>query len=207
MEDEYNLLLQYAFNNADLKISKITDEIIKLDGMCGEKAKHYYNNLLDFEDQVRYLEIGSWKGSSICSAMYNNKYNNSKFLCIDNWNVVGGKDEFINNIQKYKGTNEINYLDIDYLNNFPNIDSKFNIYVYDGDYMKDSNFKALVNYYNYLDDAFIYIKNDWNEKNVRDETEEAIKKLNLKIMYKKEIIEAKSIKNWWNGICFFIFKK
>ena len=38
--------------------------------MTGIKTRHFYNNILNTDD-ARYLEIGAWKGSSICSAMYN----------------------------------------------------------------------------------------------------------------------------------------
>ena len=205
MEDEYQLFINYSLTNAEKGKSKINQEIINLDGMCGIKARHLYNNLINYGNELRYLEIGSWKGSSICSALFDNKNNN--VLCIDNWNVVGGKEDFLKNLEKFKGNNEVSYIDTDYLNNVPEINSKFNIYVYDGDYLKDCNYKALVKYYNYLDDIFIYIKNDWNEEYVREETEEAIRKLKLNYIYKKEIIVEKSLENWWNGMCIFILRK
>ena len=204
MEEEFQLLIENSLLNAEDKISKINDEIINLEGMCALKARHFYNNLLNYCYEPKYLEIGSWKGSSTSSAMYKNK---ASILSIDNWGVVGGKEEFIKNFEKFKGDNDANYIDIDYLNNVPEINSKFNIYVYDGDYSKDSNYKALYLYYNYLDDIFIYVKNDWNEEYVREETEEAIKKLNLKYIYKREIKKEKSMNDWWNGICFFILRK
>lgn len=68
----YKNIISIAFENAENKISKITEEIIKMEGMSGTKTRHFYNNLLNTED-ARYLEIGSWKGSSVCSAMCGNK--------------------------------------------------------------------------------------------------------------------------------------
>ena len=203
--ENYKNIIEKSLSHSEIGISNICDKIIKLDIMSGMRALHLYSNLSYYIKNPRYLEIGSWNGSSICSVLNNNE--NLKVLCIDNWDVVGGKEDFIRNIEEFKGVNEIEYLDIDYLNNVPANNSKFNIYVYNGDYLKDSNYKALVLYYNYLDNIFIYIKNDWNEEYVRDETNEAIIKLNLKVLYKKEIIIEKSIKTWRNGICIFILEK
>ena len=49
--------------------SKINEEIIKLEGMTGTKTRHFYNNLLSSIENPVYLEIGTWKGSSLCAAM------------------------------------------------------------------------------------------------------------------------------------------
>ena len=47
---------------------------------CLVKKQDIYNNICSMKD-ARYLEIGTWKGSSICSAMCNNKMT---CLAIDN---------------------------------------------------------------------------------------------------------------------------
>jgi hypothetical protein len=91
MEETYKTLIDTAFKNAENDISKLTDDILSMEGMTGKKTRHFYNNLLNTED-ARYLEIGCWKGSSVCSAMYGNK---AKIVCIDNWSEFEGpKTEF-----------------------------------------------------------------------------------------------------------------
>ena len=83
-----------AFKNAENEISKVTPELLNMEGMTGKKTRHFYNNLMNKEDS-RYLEIGTWKGSSVCSAMCGNK---AKVVCIDNWSEFGGpKNEFLQN--------------------------------------------------------------------------------------------------------------
>lgn len=201
--------VETAFNNAENGISKITYDLIHMDGMSGTKTRHFYNNLLNKEDS-RYLEIGTWKGSSVCSAMCGNK---AQVVCIDNWSeFCGPKDEFLINFNKYKGENnavfiEQNCFTVD-TNNLP----KFNIYMYDGEHSKNSHYNALIHYYNSLDDTFIFIVDDWNWPDVRDGTLESFKQLNLSILYEKEI---RTIFNntdrpeptWWNGIYVAILKK
>ena len=52
--EKYKAIVDLAFQNAENNISKITDDIISMDGMSGIKTRHFYNNLLNTED-ARYL--------------------------------------------------------------------------------------------------------------------------------------------------------
>jgi hypothetical protein len=210
---DYRVLIEQSFQNAENNISKINDEIIKMQGMSGTKTRHFYNNLLNSKD-ARYLEIGTWKGSSVCSAMYGNKAN---VVCIDNWSEFGGpKQEFLTNFNKFKGENNAFYIENDCFKVDITKLPKFNIYMYDGNHTNESHYKALVHYYNNLDDIFIFIVDDWNWKDVREGTKNSIKKLNLKILYEKEIRltwdesvtpEPQLSQTWWNGIYVAILQK
>ena len=129
METYKNLknLVEKAFKNAENNISKITNDIINMEGMSGKKTRHFYNNLLNTED-ARYLEIGTWKGSSVCSAMCNNK---AKVICIDNWSEFGGpKNEFLINFEKFKGKNDATFIENDCYKVDVSILPNFNIYMY-----------------------------------------------------------------------------
>ena len=212
--ETYKPLIETAFKNAENNISKITNEIINMEGMTGTKTRHFYNNLLNTKD-ARYLEIGTWKGSSVCSAMCNNK---AKVLCIDNWSEFGGpKNEFLVNFEKFKGENDATFIE----NNCFKVDvsalPKFNIYMYDGNHSCECHYNALLHYYNCLDDIFIFIVDDWNWKFVRDGTINSIQKLNLKVLYEKEIKTtlndthptwgSPEQKEWHNGIYVSILQK
>ena len=211
--ETYKTLIETSFQNAENNISKITNDIINMEGMSGTKTRHFYNNLLNTED-ARYLEIGTWKGSSVCSAMCKNK---AKVICIDNWSEFGGpKSEFLVNFEKFKGDNDAAFIENDCYNIDVSILPKFNIYMYDGNHTNESHYKALLHYYNCLDDVFIFIVDDWNWKDVRDGTIDSIKKLNLKVLYEKEVRltwdnshtpnpQAKD--TWWNGIYIAILQK
>jgi hypothetical protein len=211
--EKYKILIDNAFYNAEKNISKITKDILNINGMTGVKTRHFYNNLLDTDD-ARYLEIGTWKGSSVCSAMYNN---NAKIICIDNWSEFGGpKNEFLLNFEKFKGKNDATFIENDCFKVDISILPKFNIYMYDGNHTNESHYKALLHYYNCLDDIFIFIVDDWNWEDVRNGTIESIKKLNLKILYEKQIRMTwdnshtpQDIANssWWNGIYVAILQK
>jgi len=179
---EYKTLIEKSFENAENHISKLPDEILTMEGMSGIKTRHFYNNLCE---DSRYLEIGLWKGSTLCSAMYGNK---STIIGIDNWSEFGGpKDEFLINFEKFKGENNVTILEQDCFTVDKALLPKFNIYMYDGDHLEGSHYKALSYFYECLDDTFIYIVDDWNWDQVRKGTEQVIKDLNLTIFYEKEI--------------------
>ena len=211
--ETYKTLIDTAFLNAENNTSKITKDILRIDGMTGIKTRHFYNNLLNTND-ARYLEIGTWKGSSVCSAMCNNK---AKVVCIDNWSEFGGpKSEFLVNFETFKGENDARFIESDCYKVDISLLPKFNIYMYDGNHSHESHYKALLHYYDCLDDIFIFIVDDWNWKDVRDGTFNSIKKLNLKVLYEKEVRltfdnshtpEPERTNTWWNGIYVAILQK
>ena len=98
--------------------------------------------------------------------MYGNK---SLVVCIDNWSEFGGpKSEFLINFEKFKGENEAKFIENDCYKVDVSVLPKFNIYMYDGNHSNESHYKALLHYYNCLDDMFIFIVDDWILKDVRD---------------------------------------
>jgi hypothetical protein len=211
--ENYQTLVETAFQNAENNISKITTDIINMEGMSGIKTRHFYNNLLNTEN-ARYLEIGTWKGSSVCSAMCGNK---ATVVCIDNWSQFGGpKTEFLVNFEKFKGENDATFIENDCYKVDVSLLPKFNIYMYDGNHDNESHYNALLHYYNCLDDVFIFIVDDWNWEEVRNGTIKSIKKLNLKVLYEKEIRltwdnshtpRDQAFQTWHNGIYVAVLQK
>ena len=139
--------------------SKITDEILEMEGMSGKKTRHFYNNICSMNG-ARYLEIGTWKGSSLCSAMCNN---NMTCVAIDNFHQYGGpKEEFMANFNKFKGLNNATFIEKSCWDVNVNTIGPFNIYMYDGSHRAECHFKALNHYLDCLDNEFIYLVDDWN---------------------------------------------
>lgn len=214
MEKIFEIHIENSFKKAENLISNIDKTILLIDGMSGIKTRHFYNNLLSLPN-MKYLEIGTWKGSSVCSAMSNN---NSTIFCLDNWSEFNGpKTEFLRNFEKFKGINNASFIEGDCfsidLSIFPNT---FNIYLYDGDHSYISHKKALSYFYNSLDNIFIYIVDDWNFENVRKGTLDAIIELNLKVLYFKQVRStfdnshsspSYAFDNWWNGFAIMILQK
>jgi hypothetical protein len=67
--------------------SKLTQEILALEGFSGTKTRHLYNSICS-APWAKYLEVGVWKGSTFVSALYNNTHCNA--TAIDNWSAFSG---------------------------------------------------------------------------------------------------------------------
>lgn len=184
MCDYYTEHVKKSMVNARHDVSRITPEILSMSGMSGSKTRHFYNNIMSMKD-ARYLEIGTYKGSSVCSAMCNNT---ADVICIDNWSEFGGpKAEFMMNFEKFKGKNNARFIEADCFSLDTSTLPKFNVYMYDGSHDEDSHFNALAHFIYCMDDEFIFIVDDWNWENVRKGTLDSFQKLNLNVMYETEI--------------------
>lgn len=213
LANKYIRHVEHALRNAENYISKLCPEILSMEGMTGKKTRHFYNNLLTIDD-ARYLEIGTWKGSSVCSAMYGNS---ASVICVDNWIFFDGpKDEFLNNFNRYMGGNNGIFLEEDCFKIDISKIPKINIYMYDGDHKHEDQYMALTYYYDCLDDIFIYVVDDWNHDPVRSGTHAAIADLNLTILFGKEIRltmdghhtpQPQAADTWWNGMFVAVLKK
>jgi len=182
--NEWKTHIQRAFDNAEQGISKITQDIIDMEGMTGIKTRHFYNNMLNCKD-ARYLEIGTWKGSSVCSAMCGNHAN---VICIDNWSEFGGpKEEFLKNLKKYRGENQAAFIEKDcYLVDADALPS-FNLYLYDGEHSWANHYNAIPHYYRCMDNVFVFMVDDWNWDHVRDATFRSFDAVGAKVLFSKEI--------------------
>ena len=212
--------------NARQEVSKIdpkTDdgqEILKYEGYTGTRTRHFYNNICNSNKlgNIKYLEIGTWNGSSSMSAVYKN---NITGLFIDNWCQFGGNpDIFRGNMDKFGKDADVFLLESDCwkvdLNELNEV-GPFNIYLFDGDHAELDHFKSLEYYYPVLEDTFIFLVDDWNWPNVRDGTMRAIDQLNLHVLFRHEefvsedelkgMPEHHGKKTWWNGIGIFLLSK
>ena len=209
----YKKHIKTSIENAEQYISKLPQDILSMTGYSGLITRHFYNNLLSMENS-KYLEIGTWMGSSVCSAMYGNC---AKVLCIDNWSQFGGpKDEFLSYFNAYKGNNDAQFYEGDCFQIDVSILPKFNIYMYDGDHEYQSHYQALVHFLDCLEDIFIFVVDDWNWENVRLGTYHAIRDSKCQILYDKHIRMTydnnhtelnHGIANWWNGMYVCILQK
>lgn len=204
--DRYRAFVDACFENAERGVSNVTEDVKALDGMSGTKTRHFYNNLVGMPG-ARYLEIGTWKGSSVCAAMCGNE---ADVLCIDNWSQFSGpKGEFLRNFEAHRGKNRARFLEADCFSVDASALPKFNIYMYDGEHSEESHYRALAHFLPCLDDVFVYVVDDWNTDHIREGTRRAIRDLGLRVTYEREvrltqdnthtpIEEARA--TWWNGI-------
>ncbi len=191
--------------------SKITEDILLLPGMSGKKGRHFLNNLCSMPD-IYYLEIGTYKGSTLVSALYGNQMTVAQAIAVDNWSQFGGpSDEFLTNIQRFIPYPQLTFIDADSFS-VPIAETfshPINIYFYDGHHGSNEQTWAFTYYNSILDDLFIAIVDDWNWGHVRDSTFTAFAHLPYEILFQREIFTGGNgdPEGWWNGMYVAVIRK
>jgi hypothetical protein len=166
--------------------SKLPEAVLQMRGMSGRMYRRFINNLLADLPDARYLEVGSWPGSTASAAMYGNR---ARICCIDNWSEVDGqKDEF------FRATDlcwseeirfevkELDFRKIDY-----GAIGRFNVYLFDGPDGYQDRYDGITLVQAALDREFVLIVDDWNWPDVRRGAIDAIRSLDMTIQYGVEI--------------------
>lgn len=215
---KYAKLIKSAYEKALKEESNLPDWILTLNGMSGKRYRHFVNNLIATVPDARYLEVGSWKGSTAMAAIYGNKVS---AVCIDNWSQFGNvRAEFCNNAERCTNDDtllelhegdfrDVNYADI----------GKHNVYFFDGPHEEEDQYDGLALALPALDDEFILIIDDWNDPRPRDGTMRAIEELGIEVRYSMEIRTSNGVdivyptphvlenSLWHNGYYFAVCKK
>lgn len=164
--------------------------IYGIDGMSGKKYRHFINTLVGSIDDARYLEVGSWMGSTLCSAIHGNKVN---ALAIDNWSEFGGpKDVFLKNLEAFITPEAfVTLMEIDFRKiAYGRLPGRFNVYLFDGPHGAEDQYYGLALPLPCLEPQFVFIVDDWNWDRVREGTLAAIAKCGLKVHYAADIRTA-----------------
>lgn len=186
--------------------TKLNEKALSIDGMSSRNIRNLLNKVLSYPN-VRYLEIGTWKGSTLYSALYGN--NPEYALAIDNFCEFGGP-----RLEFYKNMQDIN-VPFDFIDGHcfmvdkSKIDKKFNVYFYDGGHHEIEQELSLTYFYDVLDDTFLYICDDYNWTQVQIGMRKGIEKAKLKIIDERELFSAGNgdASSWWNGIWIGVLSK
>ena len=201
---------KYSYYQATCNISKLSESILDMNGMSGKQTRHLYNNLCSL-DNITYVEVGTYTGSSLISAIY---HNNLTAYAIENWSeFYGPKEIFMSNVNKLLSKETFNLIEKDFhnvtiedLNN-----NKIDIFMYDGMHTFDCQYEAIIHFYPFMNDNFIIIVDDWNSVIVSEATIKAMDDLNVKIVYQQEIItnqlQGDGKDTFWDGFGLFICSK
>ena len=189
---DYSQHIQTCLDKVNNGQCKLNDKALSLEGMSDNRLRTLLNFLLELPN-AKYLEVGTWRGATLYSATYKNNPTYVHDFCQFSFDGPTGPgsnskrildfDIFIKNLFK-GGENEyckFDFSDCDSFNvNKEHIKQPINIYFYDAGHTAKDQFKALDYYYDILED-FIYICDDWSHLEVKEGTNKAIEKNNLKI--------------------------
>lgn len=168
-------------------ISSLCRDIFFLNGMSSPKVRTLLNNLGSFSK--RYCEVGSWRGSTLISACYNN--NLEYALAIDDFSQFSDeqifcvnpliellppnqqkeflyeshpKDELIEKTLRFNISCDIlegSFNGENARKHLDKLDHKFDLYLYDGEHSYQSQYNGIYDMITYMDDTFILCVDDW----------------------------------------------
>ncbi len=160
------------------EVSGMQAELLAMHGMSGQRYRIWINAIVRDVPNPRYLEIGSWAGSTLCSAIFGNQV---RAVAIDNWSQFNGPASyFFRNLGRFIGKAEVSVLTSDFRDVRYDALGKHNVYLFDGPHSAQDHYDGLALTLPALDDQFVFIVDDWNWDDVREGTWRAIKGLGLK---------------------------
>lgn len=190
-------VLHNAFLLANSGQSTLPDWILSMEGMSGRKYRTLINRLVATTEDARYLEVGSWLGSTASAALFDNHV--SEACCIDNWSqftepeVIGSseapsREAFERHVQRAANKTtrfwlvEADFREVDFLTL-----GAFNIYLFDGPHQVQDQFDGIVLAQPALDSVFTLVVDDWNWPEVREGTDAALAAAGVEVIYRIEI--------------------
>jgi SAM-dependent methyltransferase len=178
--------LRQAFEDALAGRGEMDDGVYRVNGFCGRKHRLFVNNLIRRLVNPRYLEIGIFRGATLCAAIADNKV---KVVGVDNWTEYGGKaNEFYTNLAAIKGEEstvtvvEQDFRTVDYAAFGP-----FNVGFYDGPHSDQDQYDGARIVLEALESPGILLVDDWNWQRVRNGTMNAIRDLGRHVEFAIEL--------------------
>lgn len=192
--------------------SGIDPQILKMPGMSGRCYRHFINNLVRTTPDARYLEVGTWAGSTLCAAISNNRVSAT---AIDNWSEFGGpKALFESHLAQFKTPEaDVRFIESDFRAVDFSALGKFNVYLFDGPHEYQDQYDGLCMALPALEKRFVLIVDDWNWEKVREGTRRAMQVNRISPLYSIEIrstlddshpIISCELSNWHNGYFFCV---
>lgn len=233
--DQIIAAIEGAFVTAHAYSSKLPNAILTMEGMSGLKYRHFLNRLFELlgvHQVTNYLEIGSWKGSTLCSSIYGNNVN---ALAIDNFSEFGdvafkdgpkplahtSREVFGDNFNKTahwspRSNLIANMMDADcFTVNPAQIPFKADVYFYDGEHSYASQYRAFTHFDTALANQCVIMVDDYEAvlpNPPREATQAAFKDLGYKVVKDWHNKEgdggvADGRRYWWNGVYVALINK
>jgi hypothetical protein len=223
-EQMLTILCYIAFSSSFAHDSRLPHNLHEqevLNGFTGRSFRHLLNNLCRLKN-CTYLEVGTFCGSSLISALHSNHSLMKKAYAIDNWSEFrehcDPAERFKENRELHipEYTDKLSIIEGDCFSiDLSKIEDKIDIYFYDGAHTYEDHKKAFTYFNEVFKDTFIAIVDDWEKKKVRQATYDAFKDLDYKVLAKWEVMPPSGREepmlhpdmNWWHGVSLFVIRK
>jgi len=232
----YHRMAEHSIQLAMIGQSKLTSFHLGVEGMSSMKGRHMLNNLLGLKVwrdhaavRTRYLEVGSWRGSTLCAATFSNDV---EAVAIENFaqfnDLSFGRDRrpiresLMSNLQISRAFSkpqfDVSVIDRDcFTVDARQLGTPFDVYLYDGEHTYDAQYKAFTHFAPALADTFIAVVDDYRnlpEDGVHQATQQAFKDLGWKVEKEWFLWDAcdgtdmgRQKDGWWNGVYVAVVSK
>jgi len=156
-------MVRKAFDRALADGGGPPDWVRAIDGMSGQKYRTFISELVKSLPDARYLEVGSYVGSTAAAALAGNDVT---AVCIDNWSQFGGpRETFLANMERVRSSSpgvDFRFIEGDFRRTDFSSIGRFNIYLFDGPHEEQDQYDGIMMAKPALDRRVILIVDDWN---------------------------------------------
>lgn len=189
--------MQLLIEKAQKGESYLTQEILDLPGMSSPWNRHLLNLICE---NKTYMEVGTYKGSTLISATYQNGCKGLAYDDYRNKKFGDHRQEVINKIQRFDIDAELIIKD-----GLKHTNGSFDVIFYDGDHGREDTFIAVTHLWNHLNRGGYLIIDDYQFEEVTEGVEMGLKKLREFEVTYLESQRKDDPETWWNGLA--IIKK
>jgi len=170
------------------KTREITERICgRVDGMCNEQTLAMLHMAVSdcLEEDERYLEVGTWKGRSVITALQDNDARAVVIdpLTFDNSSIVFPANAMSNNVWDRIDLFQMKWED--YL--WENTPPKIGVYLYDGNHGTGHSYDGVDKFLSFLADEAIIIVDDTNMPPVAEDMKRFVEDNKERIVFHYEV--------------------
>ena len=188
---------------------------VDVPGLSSPRVQTLLNSIAKGVDS--YIEVGSYLGASLCSVL---KDNMLVALAIDKWEEQiqpangttmpsNSFDEFVKNVERYRGNNRVEVLNNDlFAIDTNSMSGAFSMFFYDGPHDQETTKNAVIHYWNTFKDEVVLIFDDANWEGVVAGAQEGINACEGLVTYEKMLLnDEEDPTAWWNGLYVLVVRK
>jgi hypothetical protein len=201
--------VEKAIEQAAAGRSRLGHEALAVEGLSSPAVRHLLNNLCAPAD-VNFLEVGTFKGSTLVAASFGNP---GRFTAVDDFSEFGHMDprpDFEAVRARFAAECHFTFHEADCWTAAlrRRLPRDVNVYFYDGGHRFEDQYRAFTHFDAVFADTFIAVVDDWNTATVRDATRKAFGDLGYRTLHERELFTKRWIRDlWWNGLLVAVVRK
>jgi hypothetical protein len=201
--------VEAAIASAAAGKSRLEADALALQGLSSPAVRHLLNNLCA-PRETNYLEVGTYKGSTLVAASYGNT---GRFTAVDDFSEFGhmGPRETFEAVRaEFAGRCRFTFHEADCWTSAlrRRLPREVNVYFYDGPHRFEDQYRAFTHFDPVFAETFVAVVDDWNTGTVREATRQAFGDLGYRTLYERELFTKRWMRDlWWNGLLVAVVRK